>query len=207
MGVKWFDWLKSSNSPLTSSRGYPYINRLEGQFLDELRSIIANIEEGFARPGTASYLDFLGYSQASLKEGKGDVQRSSQDGILTSRPGSSLADLGINLKDWHEALKKTVISKKPSSSKGNYRRLKEIKGKKLNSTKLLQNPLESFKFNYPPVDNLEPSDLTYEIFVELINKTDWQLRRLVESLEIKMGSERKGYQIEQARIKGKTRYY
>lgn len=220
LGVKWFDWLKSSpqsplrvtgvyrnlkefkgkkyksyhlhQNPLNSFKfGYKYIDRLEAQFLDELRSIVANIEEGFARPTTSSYLDFLGYSQGSLKEAKGDVQRGKQDGLLKSIPGSKLSDLGIDLKDWHEALKKTVISK--PFNKGSYRKLEESRG------------ITEFKFNYPAVDNLDPSKLTYEQFIELINKTDWHLRKLVESLEEKLNSERKGYKIEQSRIKGKIR--
>lgn len=207
LGVKWFDWLKSSKLlqyPSSSSKyGYKYIDRLEGQFLDELRSTVANIEEGFARPNTSSYLDFLGYSQGSLKEAKGDVHRFKQDGLIKSTPVSSLADLEINLKDWHEALKKSVISK--PFDKGSYRKLKEIRGKKYKSSKLLQDPLESYKFDYKAVGNLDPANLTYEQFIELINKTDWHLRKLVESLEKKLNSDRQGYQVEKARIKGKAR--
>jgi hypothetical protein len=37
LGIKLFEYLKSPNSPLTSSKGWKYIDRLEGQFLDELR--------------------------------------------------------------------------------------------------------------------------------------------------------------------------
>jgi len=33
---------------------------------------------------------------------------------------------------------------------------------------------------------MKPNDLTLEIFLELINKTDWLLRKLVESLEKKI---------------------
>ncbi len=212
LGVKWFYHFKSKvlQSPLTSSKG-PYRNlkdfkgrmgfklldRLEGQFLDELRSVVANQEEGFARATTSQYLDFLGYAQASLKEGKGEVHRLRQDNLLPSIQGSNLTNIGIDLKDWHEALKESVISRP------------------LNSSKLLQNPLkdsrgnyrilEEFKFNYPPVDDLDPSRLTYEIFIELINKTDWHLRKLVESLEKKQNQENKFYQVEKARIKDKAK--
>lgn len=157
---------------------------------DAARSTVANIEEGFARPTTSEYLNFLGFSQASLIEVKGDVQRSLQDGLLTAKPGSSLAGLGINLKDWHEALKRSVISRPTSEAF---------------SSKLLQNPLNSFTFLYDPVDSLKAGDLTYEIFIELINKTDWHLRRLVESLEDKLNRDQKFYQVEQARIRSKLR--
>lgn len=165
--------------------------RLKAQLDDAARSIIANIEEGYARPTTSQYVDFLGYSQASLKEVKGDVQRSLQDGWLRSKPGSSLASLGINLKDWHEALKRTVVSA-PVEERGNHRSLGESRE-------------GHFTFLYPPVDNLMVKDLTYETMIELCNKTDWHLRRLVESLEQKMSDDRKFYQVEQARIKAKAR--
>lgn len=199
---------------------------------DAARSTVANIEEGFARPTTREYLNFLGFSQASLIEVKGDVQRLRQDGLLPSRPGSSLGTVGIDLRDWHDALKASVISKPSSkglyrtledprgkpksvlpdpllqnpleSSKGLYRTLEDVTGKSnpVNPDSLLQNPLKSYKFLYDPVDDLDPRALTYEIFIELINKTDWHVRRLVISLEDKLASEQKFYQVEQARIRG-----
>lgn len=176
--------------------------RFKNQIDDAARSVVANIEEGFARPTTSEYLKFLGFSQASLTEVKGDIQRARQDGLVKSVPGSTLTGLDIDLKDWHEKLKASVISKKAGVDgvKGIYRSLKEIKGETDG-----KNPVKSFKFLYNPVDNLRASDLTYEIFIELINKTDWHLRRLVESLEIKLGQDKKYYQIEQARIRGKIR--
>lgn len=163
-------------------------HRLRAQLDDAARSVVSNIEEGYSRPTTSSYLDFLGYSQASLVEVKGDIQRSLQDGFLRSVPGSSLRTMGIDLGAWHEALKQSVVSK------GVYRNIEEIKGK-------YQGPLQSFRFLYDPVDTLQAKDLTYEIFIELINKTDWHLRKLVSSLEDKLGREQKFYQVEQARIK------
>lgn len=176
--------------------------RFKNQIDDAGRSVIANIEEGFARPTTSEYLKFLGFSQASLTEVKGDIQRARQDGLVKSVPGSDLTGLDIDLKDWHEKLKASVISKKAGVDgvKGIYRSLKEIKGEADG-----KNPLKSFKFLYNPVDNLRVSDLTYEIFIELINKTGWHLRRLVESLEYKQARDKKYYQVEQARIRGKVK--
>ncbi len=173
--------------------------RTKTQVDDAARSTVANIEEGFARPTTKEYLNFLGFSQASLIEVKGDVQRLQQDGLLLSRPASSLGTLGIDLADWHEALKSSVISHKflqnpLKSSKGFYRNLEE---------RTEEN--QTFRFFYDPVDNLRPQDLTYEIFIELINKTDWHLRKLVVSLEDKLARDQKYYQVEQARIRGKIR--
>lgn len=166
--------------------------RRKSQLDDALRSVVANIEEGFARATTKQYLDFLGFSQGSLKEVKGDFQRAWQDGLLDSRPGSSLVEMGVDLKEWHEVLKKSVISRKVlqnplKSLKGNYRSLGEFRGK-------------PFEFGYLAVDNLKAQNLTYEIFIELVNKTDWHLRRLVESLETKLNKEQKFYQVEKARI-------
>ncbi len=166
--------------------------RLKAQLDDAARSVIANIEEGFARPTTSEYLTFLGYSQASLKEVKGDIERARQDGFLRSVPGSSLAMLGIDLVAWHEVLRRSVISK-PVETRGVYRNLEESRGK-------MQSPVRSFKFLYNPVDNLQAGNLTYEVFIELINKTDWHLRRLVSSLEDKLGRDQKYYQVEKSRV-------
>lgn len=174
--------------------------RLKSQSDDSCRSVVANIEEGFARQTTSEYINFLGYSRASLIEEKGDIQRSLQDGILKSVPGSSLNDLGINLANWHEALRKSVISR-PNEIKGIYRSLREIRGEGTGrrSAGAGQVPLNSFKFLYNPVDSLKVQDLSYEIFIELINKTDWNIRKLVESLEKKLNTDKKYYQVEKMR--------
>ena len=139
--------------------------RLKSQSDDACRSVVADIEEGFARQTTSEYISFLGYSRASLIEEKGDIQRSLQDGLLKSVPKSSLRDVEIGLDEWHEVLKKSVISNR--DFKGNYRNLEEY------------------------LERVETENLTYEIFIELINKTDWNIRKLVESLEKKMSQDKK----------------
>lgn len=166
--------------------------RLKAQVDDAARSTVANIEEGFARQTTSEYIKFLGYSRASLIEVKGDVQRLLQDRQLNSMPGSSLRDLDIDLSKWHESLKRSVISQ-PVEIKGVYGNLREVRRTGKGSPK-------PFKFLYTPVDSLKSQDLTYEIFIELINKTDWNIRKLIESLEKKMNSDQKFYQVERARI-------
>lgn len=153
----------------------------------------AQLDDAGSQSTTSEYIQFIGYSQGSLEEVKGDIRELSEDGFLASRPGSSLADLGINLGDFNRALR------------GN-------KGK----TPLisLKNPITSFKkplsppwtyqhltVLYPPLKTIRPQDLTYEMFMELINKTDWLLRKLVNSLEKKLTADQKGYQIERARIR------
>ena len=42
-----------------------------------------------------------------------------------------------------------------------------------------------------------------DLFIELINKTDYLLRVLVQSLEKKLAEDQKYYQVEQARIADK----
>jgi four helix bundle protein len=165
--------------------------RLKAQLDDAARSVIANIEEGFSRPTTSEYLTFLGHSEASLIEVKGDIQRSLQDGFLHSNKSSTLASIHINLFDWHEVMKQSVTSK-PVETKGIYRNLEEAKA--------------SFTFLYPPVDTLDPDALTYEIFIELINKTNWHLKKLVLSLEDKLNRDQKFYQVEKARVQSKVQW-
>ena len=153
--------------------------RTKTQLDDAGRSIVSNIEEGWKRPTTSEYLQFLGYSQASLEEVGGDTNKCLQDGFLRSIPGSKVSDLGINLVEW----KKFCSNPK-------------------NSTKLLYFPLQSSKYPYRILEEVKGENLTYEMFIELINKTDWNLRKLVESLEEKQNKENKFYQVEQSRLRG-----
>ncbi len=135
--------------------------RGKAQVDDAARSAVANLEEGWKRSKTKEYIDFIGYSQGSLEEVKGDVERWLQDGFITSKKGSLIKDLGIDLKVWNEYCRVPLNSSKIlyfPLIKGDYRNLKEVKGK----------------------------DLTYEMFIELINKTDYLLRTLVVSLEDKL---------------------
>ena len=132
--------------------------RTKTQLNDAGRSIVSNIEEGYKRPTTKEYLDFLGFSQASLEEIKGLLKQLHQDGFSQSKVGSGLISLGIDLNE----------------IKG---KLKETKGEVL------------LEILYPPLKSLKATDLTYEIFLELINKTDWLFRQTVASLEKKMAEE------------------
>ncbi|KKQ09854.1 MAG: hypothetical protein US19_C0010G0035 [Candidatus Daviesbacteria bacterium GW2011_GWB1_36_5] len=151
----------------------------KAQLDDAARSVVRNQEEGFKRSTTKEYFNFLGFSQGSLEEVKGDIRELTEDGFLKSSTGSSLKRIGVDLKDFNTALK----------PKGN---LEENRGEYI--------PLIVL---YPPLKNVRAQDLSYEIFNELINKTDYLLRTLVQSLEKKLGDEKKGYQVEQARIKEK----
>jgi len=163
--------------------------RRKTQFDDAGSSVVRNIEEGFKRPTTKEYLSFLGFSQASLEECKGNTRESTDDGLLKSVPGSSLEKLGINLRDFRDSLLK--------DSRGS---LEDVKGK--TQKDFSYHPLTVL---YPPLNSIRAEDLTYEIFLELINKTDFLLRQLVVSLERKLATDQKGYQIEQIRLNRKAK--
>ncbi len=132
--------------------------RSKSQIDDAARSVVANVEEGYKRTTTREYLNFLGYSQGSLEEVKGDIKRFYQDRFLKSKSESILANLGIKLEEIKGLLE---------DSKG------EISLRRL----------------YSPLKSLKGTDLTLEMFLELINKTDWLFRQLVSSLEKKFAEE------------------
>lgn len=147
--------------------------RLKAQLDDAARSQKRNIEEGWKRPTTSEYLNFLGYAQASLEEVRGDIRDAKTDGFLRSVTGSSLLNIKINLREY----------KGPAQIKGE--------------------PTDQGHPYYQPLETLNPKTLTFEMFMELINKTDYLLRVLVQSLEKKLRENQKGYRIEQERIKEK----
>ncbi|MDO8512776.1 MAG: four helix bundle protein [bacterium] len=179
--------IPSSNNPLTSFTGpaRPSEHRRKAQLDDAARSVVRNIEEGYKRATTKEYIDFIGYSQGSLEEVKGDIIELAQDKFLKTRAGSSLSDLHIDLGQLNKALK----GNKPANSKNE-------------PSKFEYHPLEIL---YPPLNNISGTELTVEQFIELINKTDYLLRKLVESLELKLNNDHKFYQVERARIKGKIK--
>ena len=161
-------------------------HRTKTQLDDAARSVVSNIEEGYKRPSTKEYLSFLGFSQGSLEEIKGLLKQVYQDRFLQSRPGSSLADLGIDLKEVKGLLK---------DSKGEiplevlYPPLASLKSPlaSLNSPLTsLKSPLTSSK---SPLTSSNDFAVTLEMFMELVNKTDYLLRTLVKSLENKMAEE------------------
>ena len=149
--------------------------RRKSQVDDAARSVVRNIEEGYKRATTSEYLQFIGYSQGSLEEVKGDIRELTEDGFLRTTPGSSLAGIGLDLGSFNKALK------------GNKGKLKDF----------TYRPLTVL---YPPLAKVRAGDLTYEVFLELINKTDWNLRKLVESLEKKLEDGQMYWKVEQARI-------
>lgn len=57
-----------------------------------------------------------------------------------------------------------------------------------------------------PLEALRGEFLTYEIFIELVNKTDFLLRKLVGSLEQKLIEEKRGYEIEKAKVRDRLNW-
>jgi len=151
--------------------------RLKAQLDDAARSQKRNLEEGWKRPNTWAYLEFIGFAQGSLEEVGGDVRDAKTDGFLPSKPGSSLRDIGIDLNIYKGPLKG------------------QIKGE----------PTDPGHPYCKPLASLKGEDLTYEMFMELINKTDYLLRKLVESLEKKLSEDGMSYKIGKARIKDKLK--
>lgn len=160
--------------------------RLKRQVDDASRSAVSTLEEGWKRPTTKEYLDFLGFSQGSLEEIRGDIHRMLEDGFIKSKPGSSLNDLGIGLKEFKEFIGRR------SQKQARARIIENVKGEvKGNSSNQSFN--KSFKYplrepttkDYLPLKDIKANDLTFEMFIELINKTDYLLRRLISSLQQK----------------------
>ena len=141
--------------------------RMKAQIDDASRSVVANIEEGFKRATTGEYIRFISFSQGSLEEVKGDIERLLQDKFIYSRTQNILLDLGINLKSWNE------WARNPQ-----------------NFPKLLYFPLKPFKGIYRNLKEIKGNELSYEVLIELINKTDYLLRKLVKSLEIKIQNDK-----------------
>ena len=165
--------IKSPNIPLNSfnSRSpFHHEYRLKTQLDDAGRSVISNIVEGFKRPTTKEYLEFLGFSQGSLEEVRSDSNRSLQNGLIKSIRESSLQNIGIDLAKWNKWCQdpKNENHLLDFPLREFYGNLKEYKGQKPKR--------ESLK-------EINGEDLTYEIFIELINKTDYLLRNLVISLQ------------------------
>ena len=122
------------------------------------------MERYFLKEGVVPLIYDKYKNRGSLEEVKGDIRELAEDKFLQSKPGSSLAGIGINLGDFNKGLRE---------DKGKDRKIKDFN----------YHPITLL---YPPLNDVRAEGLTYEIFIELINKTDWLLRKLVESLEKKI---------------------
>lgn len=137
--------------------------RLKAQADDAGRSMVANIEEGYARPTTLEYLEFLGFAYASWAEVDGDVDRMHSLGYLKSVPGSSLKTLGIPTPSRKLPYPPITSRKNPGKYGTLQAKLREYTGKKIKS-----------------------EDLTYEAFKEIGNKTGYLFRQTADGLRKKI---------------------
>lgn len=186
------------------SRNFPYspvpsrtpsvnpgtIRRLWTQMEDAARSLVSTFEEGWARPSTKEYLDFIGFSQASLVELHGDFERCMTDGLI----------------------------KTEREQTGSYGNVRETRDTRVRESPMARAgiPTPSRTFPYPPVSSrtfpstygklrerlreftgreIKAENLSYELFVELINKTSYLFKRTVEGLWHKLSAD------EQAKLK------
>jgi hypothetical protein len=159
-------WIESL--PPVSSPNLPLFSRLKAQLLDAARSVVANIEEGWARPSTKEFLDYLGFSQGSLTEVRGDIERCHADGILKSIPHSNLRSLSIPTPSRNLPYPPVASRHFPSKYGKLQAKLREFTGR-----------------------NIKGNQLTYEIFLEFINKTSYLLTRTVTGLQNKLVTDTK----------------
>ena len=164
----------SHKSPVNSSQSNlnpGTIARLRTQIEDAVRSMVSTFEEGWARPGTKEFLDFIGFSQGSLTEVGGDIDRLLADGLIKpgsygkeqETTGSEMDRLGIPTPSRENPYPPLKSRKYPQKYGSVRERLQEFTGKEIN-----------------------PQEFTYELFRELINKEDYLLKRTVEGLQNKI---------------------
>ncbi|MEK7543886.1 MAG: four helix bundle protein [Patescibacteria group bacterium] len=155
------------------------IRRLRTQIDDAGRSMVSTFEEGWARPSTKEFLDFIGFSHASLIEIRGDIDRTHADGLLQSEKDSSpyssrstpvssrntpvssspMIRAGIPTPSRDQPYPPAISRRDPARYGKVRERLREYTGKEIRAT-----------------------DISYELFHELINKCSYLLRRTVEGL-------------------------
>jgi len=143
-------------------------HRLKAQIDDAGRSMVANIEEGYARPTTLEYLEFLGFAYASWAEVDGDLERIQTLGYLESKPCSNLGKPNIPTPT-RECPYPPLASRKNPGKYGSLReKLREYTGR-----------------------NVGAERLTYEVFKELSNKTGYLFKQTANGLRNKIIKDKK----------------
>lgn len=166
----------SRRFPYTSRLNPGTISRLRTQLEDATRSTVSTLEKGWSRPTSKEYLNFIGFSQGSLTEIRGDIERRLADGILKTRNygkqresrGSAMSALGIPTPSRKNPYPPVASRKYPERYGSIRERLREYTGK-----------------------DIKAEDLSYEVFIELINKVDYLLKRTVEGLQERIISHEK----------------
>lgn len=131
--------------------------RRKTQLEDAARSMVATIEEGWARPSTKEYLDYLGFAQASLTEVRGDMERLHTDGYLKT---GKFPILTPSLKFPYPPVNSRINPTKYGTIR---ERLREYTGR-----------------------DIQAECLTYEVLIEFVNKTDYLLKQAVFGLQEKI---------------------
>jgi len=128
----------------------PYSEKRRKDHMDDAsRSVQRNIEEGYKRPTTKEYLDFLGFSQGSLEELKGDIRDCLRDGLMGKELHDKFIEL-INKTDWLlrrlvKSLEKKMSEEMPMSPRERWLKARAIKQLE-----------EDRKFDEPPLTPLNP---------------------------------------------------
>ncbi len=138
-------------------------HRLKAQIDDAGRSMVANIEEGYARPTTLEYLEFLGFAYASWAEVDGDLERMQTLGYLKSKPGSNLGELNIPTPAREYPYPPLASRKNPGKYGSLREKLREYTGREVGT-----------------------EGLTYEVFKELSNKNGYLFRQTANGLRNKI---------------------
>ena len=142
--------------------------RLKAQVDDAGRSMIANIEEGYARPTTLEYLEFLGFAYASWAEVDGDLERMYSLGFLKSRPGSGLATLGIATPSRDNPYPPLAARKDPGKYGSLREKLREYTGRGVGA-----------------------EEMSYQAFKELSIKTGYLFKQTANGLRNKIIKDKK----------------
>lgn len=143
-------------------------HRLKAQVDDAGRSMIANIEEGYARPTTLEYLEFLGFAYASWAEVDGDLERMYSLGFLKSRPGSGLATLGIATPSRDNPYPPLAARKDPGKYGSLREKLREYTGRGVGA-----------------------EEMSYQAFKELSIKTGYLFKQTANGLRNKIIKDKK----------------
>lgn len=137
--------------------------RRKNQLEDAARSMVSTFEEGWGRPSTKEFLDYMGFAQGSLAEVRGDVERLLTDGYLKSSRDLPYPHVKIPTPS-REFPYPPVNSRKDPSKYGKLQeRLREFTGKEITA-----------------------KDLSYELLIEFVNKTDFLFKKTVEGLQNKV---------------------
>jgi four helix bundle protein len=143
-------------------------HRLKAQIDDAGRSMVANIEEGYARPTTLEYLEFLGFAYASWAEVDGDIERMYSLGFLKSRAGSGLATLGIATPSRDNPYPPLAARKDPGKYGSLREKLREYTGRRVGA-----------------------EEISYQAFKELSSKTGYLFKQTANGLRNKIIKDKK----------------